>query len=35
MVVGREMGAREEFNHRPVIFCCSGGSGGGGGGTSR
>lgn len=31
VVVGREMGAREEFNHRPVIFCCSGGSGGGGG----
>lgn len=29
VVAGREMGAREEFNHRPVIFCCSGGSGGG------
>lgn len=29
------MDAREEFNHRPVIFCCSGGDGGGGtdGGT--
>lgn len=27
---GGEMGAREEFNHRPVIFCCSGGGDDGG-----